>query len=538
MPVQSVQAAFPGQNGKVAYGSFTLDIENESFNSGISDINFDGSNQRDLATGSFYGNFDASTRAPRYSADGTKLTYTYENGSYELDIYTMNADGTNQQNVTNLPFDDGRFAMYSSFHPDGEVLTYGELQYDYETSWQGVILTIGEDGSNRQQLTATNSNHCDIYPVFSPDGTKIAFYRGDKNTDTGGIWVMDSDGSNQTQVVEVTATNACAFGSIATIGVGEQGVVSTIDWSPDGEGLVYIKYTTEGDPVEFTSSLRTVDLLGNEEVVYETTAIESNSELGVAGQMLSGVQYIPTGQLIFKELNVVDDEQAEDGLVTTASFKTVSIDGTNMQTITSLSGEGISVVYNLMYGYGTPTVQPLITTEYNGENQAILASAESQAPIVVSTPEGTELTCSSALKESDAAVADASYQYPLGLVDFCFTTEAASNEVSIIFVTNLTPDQVVARKYNTGSNSYYNIPNAVITQTTYQGQSALQVTYTIEDNGVLDLDPVVGQIKDPVGLGLRESETLAATGQNAAVLTMLALMTICGATIYLHRFNK
>ena len=50
------------------------------------------------------------------------------------------------------------------------------------------------------------------------------------------------------------------------------------------------------------------------------------------------------------------------------------------------------------------------------------------------------------------------------------------------------------------NNSYFNIENATITQTTIDNQPALSLTYTITDNGDLDLDPTLGKITDPVGL--------------------------------------
>jgi len=92
----------------------------------------------------------------------------------------------------------------------------------------------------------------------------------------------------------------------------------------------------------------------------------------------------------------------------------------------------------------------------------------------------------------------------MGLVDFCFSGADLSNEITLIFVTDLKPSQVVARKYNPTSQTYATITEAVISQTTYQNKAALQVKYSIRDNGPLDTNPITGEVADPIGLGLAD----------------------------------
>lgn len=136
----------------------------------------------------------------------------------------------------------------------------------------------------------------------------------------------------------------------------------------------------------------------------------------------------------------------------------------------------------------------------SGLTTANLISPESGQAIKITTPEGTTITCSSAVKESNLSVQDAGFTYPLGLVDFCFDTTEEANEVTLTFVTDLKPDQVVARKYNPTTQTYSSVSGASITETTLEGKHALQVIYTIVDNGPLDVDPDEGEIADPVGL--------------------------------------
>lgn len=133
-----------------------------------------------------------------------------------------------------------------------------------------------------------------------------------------------------------------------------------------------------------------------------------------------------------------------------------------------------------------------------------LDDAEGGKTITITTPEGTIISCHSAVKESALTVKDGAYSYPLGLVDFCFSGAEASNQVSILFVTNLKPNEVTVRKYNPSNQSYATITDANVSQTTYEGNAALLVTYNIVDNGPLDTDPDTGEVADPVGLGIKE----------------------------------
>lgn len=173
--------------------------------------------------------------------------------------------------------------------------------------------------------------------------------------------------------------------------------------------------------------------------------------------------------------------------------------------------------------------------------QVSLVNAEDGKAVQITTPDGTTITCSSAVKESSLGAQDSGYTYPLGLVDFCFDTEDASNPVTLTFVTDLTPQQVVVRKYNPNTKTYTSVTDASIAETTYEGQHAIQVTYTIVDNGPLDMDPDEGEIADPVGLGVVAAQaSLASTGQSATLYLLIAasLITAGLATTRLQKNRR
>ena len=172
----------------------------------------------------------------------------------------------------------------------------------------------------------------------------------------------------------------------------------------------------------------------------------------------------------------------------------------------------------------------------NGDNNssnniASLPNAVDGKNINITTPTTTNITCSNASKESTDH-SDNDYQYTMGLVDFCFTTNQTNNTVSLSFETDLKPNQVTARKFNPSNNTYTNLPtnaNVTITESTINNKHNLVLTYVVTDNGELDLDPTTGIIKDPVGLAVTNAtyNQLTNTGNNniLPVFISMALIT-------------
>ena len=83
------------------------------------------------------------------------------------------------------------------------------------------LFVIGPDGEGKRQLTDSAGGN--YLPAWSPDGRKIAFV----STRTGAaeIWVMDADGSNQTQL---------------TLGGGNM----LPAWSPDGQSIACVSQSS------------------------------------------------------------------------------------------------------------------------------------------------------------------------------------------------------------------------------------------------------------------------------------------------------
>ena len=86
----------------------------------------------------------------------------------EMDLWVMNADGSNQHQVTRLP--GASFAPF--FTPDGTRIIFAS-NYKQPESRNFDLYLVNPDGTGLEQVT-TNPEF-DAFPMFSPDGTKLVW---------------------------------------------------------------------------------------------------------------------------------------------------------------------------------------------------------------------------------------------------------------------------------------------------------------------------------------------------------------------------
>ena len=108
------------------------------------------------------------------------------------EIYVMNADGSEQTNISNDPAPD----YQPSWSPDGTKIAFTRDAGDF--GWYEVYV-MNADGSEQTRLTNSGPNF-DGDPSWSPDGTKIAFSSGREHDSYREIYVMNADGSEQTRL--------------------------------------------------------------------------------------------------------------------------------------------------------------------------------------------------------------------------------------------------------------------------------------------------------------------------------------------------
>jgi TolB protein len=84
------------------------------------------------------------------------------------EVYAMNADGSDERNLTRNPAKDRNPA----WSPDGRKIAFERWGPAHASP---EIYVMNRDGSRQRNLTRHPAN--DVHPVWSPDGRKVAFVR-------------------------------------------------------------------------------------------------------------------------------------------------------------------------------------------------------------------------------------------------------------------------------------------------------------------------------------------------------------------------
>ena len=173
-----------------------------------------------------------------WSPDGTKILFTSDRDG-KAEIYVINADGSEPTRLTQTQDMGG--AAYASWSPDGS-----KIIFSVANAHNGVDLaTINADGSGFTMLTTGENN---AYAAWSPDGRQLAYVSYDL-IGVPDIFIAGADGSKPVGL------------NVLKTAMGTTGVTanfSTLNWSPDGQQLVFA--ITPGDMLKQAGFLSSTEI--------------------------------------------------------------------------------------------------------------------------------------------------------------------------------------------------------------------------------------------------------------------------------------
>lgn len=254
-------------HGKIVY------ISNLSGNRDVWVMNADGSDPQQITRTPQDESF------PEWSPDGTRIAY--QTG---LDIYVMDEDGSNPRLIVTNGSDP-------TWSPDGKELAYSAVD-GTETD----LAVVNVETKEAHKITNTTDVN-DVYPDWSPDGSRIVFF-SDFNA-TPGLYTIDPETSDAQPLTSDGAFNffpawsadgekvAYAYPrgdiqGVALINKDGTGVLKLTDtstydsfpaWSPDGCCIAFLSTRVDQQSDIFVmrpdgSGIRRITQTPSEEGVY------------------------------------------------------------------------------------------------------------------------------------------------------------------------------------------------------------------------------------------------------------------------------
>lgn len=178
------------------------------------------------------------------------------------DVYTMNPDGGDVRQLTNLGPDNSAF--WESWSPDGKQIVFNEYR---APDFLGQLWLMNADGTDQHPLLA-DTDFDDERPSFTPDGKSVAFSRCRLDIEACALFQVEITGGGITAVtdfelgVQDLSPHYSSDNRLAFTGVARKGIICAIelrdshgsgltrltpaplsarqpDWSPDGSRIAF-----------------------------------------------------------------------------------------------------------------------------------------------------------------------------------------------------------------------------------------------------------------------------------------------------------
>lgn len=505
------------------------------------------------------------------SADGSHLIVGVTGGGNGTDpspLYVSSNYGATWQNVASNADsgiqDDWQSVAASS---DGSTLVAASndgININTTNDVGGNIFISHDSGTTWTKISPTGGPTEWNYVAISGDGSEIAAVAED---DLSNVYISNDGGV--TWHASATTSTLNFWGSLS---VSSNGSKILAGGENEGNFNSIIDLSTDGGN---TWNDVTPDPTGNSQVVIVSrAALSSNgAELAVSTYGFNNIS-------IYDAVHVSSDDGADwtdvtppnttsnqpNAIALSGNGQVLSVvDNTNDTMFTS-NNDGVDwtqedpdLAYNdvdtnswndalAISDNGSHSIVASAGYAYTGynasheNNAATFVNASNGSPVVLVTPSGTNVTSNSIVSEASLSAPDSSYTYPLGLVDFSLNAVSPTDDITLTFVTNLTPSEVTLRSYNPTTKQYATVNGAIIVETTYQGQPALQVTYNLSETNLLDTNSNFDSISDPVGLALKVNAPNTGYGiqsnNKLAIIAPLSFLSLAAGLVIKRVLRK
>lgn len=190
---------------------------------------------------------DCTERSPRYSPDGKTIVFSRVCASDPVSndtdqLFTVNADGTNQQRLVDAADASGANLEFGTFTPDGATVLF----VSDKDNQSGDLYSVEIASHKVTRLTQLTTGIVGA-PMISPNGKTIYLVEGNFNTTIYEVHSLDASGGNDQKLFDIPA--------------GSDGSTAYVDLSlsPNGKNFAFAAFFDKTTSVRYRVSESDLD---------------------------------------------------------------------------------------------------------------------------------------------------------------------------------------------------------------------------------------------------------------------------------------